>query len=136
MSRQVIPQFELGPRVGGIKEIATRLSFYNGIANSLMVAALYYGQNPVIPGVGVRLQTLAPTILAFYGVLLVCAAVIAVFEHSLVVRAQAEYNQVQEFGEGVSPIRRHLRRVEESTEDRFDDIESQLADIQQSVDDQ
>lgn len=120
-ARQLIPQWELGPRLGGVKELLTRLGFYNGIGNSLMVAALYYGENPLIPGLNVHLQELAPTILVFYLLLAGIAAAIAVFEHIFVVRAQAEYNQIQQFGENVSPIRRDIKHIH----DRLDDIDSQ-----------
>lgn len=118
-TRKLLPQLELGPRLGGLKELATRLSFYNGIGNSLMVAALYYGQNPTVPVLGMGLQALAPTILTFYLILVAVAGVIAVVEHVFVVRAQAEYNQIQQFGENVSPIRRDIKRLH----DRLDEIE-------------
>lgn len=120
-TRQLIPQWELGPRLGGVKELLTRLGFYNGIGNSLMVAALYYGENPMVPILNVHLQELAPTILVFYLLLAGIAAVIAVFEHVFVVRAQAEYNQIQQFGENVSPIRRDIKHIH----DRLDDLDSQ-----------
>jgi hypothetical protein len=119
----LIPQLELGPRLGGMKELATRLSFYNGIANSLMVAALYYGDNPMIPVVNMPLHSLAPTIAIFYGILVVCAGFLAVFEHVFVVRAQAEYNQINQFGENVSPIRRHLQEVQEDIEELDEKLE-------------
>lgn len=118
-TEKLLPQLELGPRLGGLKELATRLSFYNGIGNSLMVAALYYGENPTIPVLNIGLQTLAPTILTFYLILAAVAGVIAVVEHVFVVRAQAEYNQIQQFGEGVSPIRRDIKRLH----DRLDEME-------------
>lgn len=122
----LLPQLELGPRIGGLKELATRLSFYNGIANSLMVAALYYGQNPTIPVANMKLHAIAPTILAFYGILLLGLAFLGVWEHVFVIRAQAEYNQVQHFNEGVSPIRRHLASFEQDTENRLENIEDKL----------
>lgn len=120
-TKQLFPQLELGPRLGGVKELLTRLSFYNGIGNSLMVAALYYGENPGIPFTDIHLHALAPTILAFYLGLAGIAGVIAVFEHVFVVRAQAEYNQLNQFDENVSPIRRDIQRVH----DRLDDLERQ-----------
>lgn len=112
MANTILPQVELGPRVGGIKELATRLSFYNGIINSLMVAALYYGENPIVPYLDVSLQSLIPSMLFFYGILLAGAVILGFIEHVFVIKAQAEYNQLQQFGESISPIRRDVHQLQ------------------------
>lgn len=125
MSR-LLPQLELGPRVGGMKELATRVTFYNGIANTLMVAGVYYGSNPIIPGTPVRLQDAVPSVAAFYAALVGFGLAAMAFEHVMMVRAQAEYNQLQQFGENVSPIRQDVLELKDRVEelhDRLDDVE-------------
>jgi len=123
---KILPQIELGPRIGGMKELATRVTFYNGIANALMVAGVYYQSNPVIPGTPLRLQEAVPTIAAFYGSLFFMGLVAMAFEHIVMVKAQAEYNQTQQFDENVSPIRRDLVETRERVEDlheKLDELE-------------
>lgn len=114
-----LPQFELGPRIGGAKELATRVAFYNGIANTLMVAGFYYQSNPIVPGTPYRIQDLLPAIEAFYLALFIGGFIVMVFEHVVMVRAQAEYNQLQNFAENVSPIRRDVQEIRE----RLDEME-------------
>jgi hypothetical protein len=112
-----VPQLELGPRFGGMKELATRVTFYNGIANTLMVAGVYYQSNPIVPGTALRLQEAVPTVAAFYGSLVLFGLVAMGFEHVVMVKAQAEYNQLQQFDENVSPIRRDVSELAESVEE-------------------
>lgn len=123
MSQRIIPQIELGSRVGGVKELATRVAFYNGIANSLMVAALYYGSNPTIPGLGIPLQTLAPSIAFFYLFLIAGGFSVMIWEHIVMVPAQASYNQEQQFNKRRSPIRRDVHRLEEKVDRLIEDTD-------------
>lgn len=121
---KLLPQLKLGPRVGGAKELATRVAFYNGIANTLMVAGVYYSSNTIIPGTTYRLQELVPSVAAFYGGLAFMGFAAMAFEHIIMVKAQAEYNQLQNFDEDVSPIRQEVRELQESIdriEDKIDD---------------
>lgn len=113
---KLIPQFELGPRLGGIKELGTRLSFYNGIANSIMVAGIFYTQNPHLPFVG-NIQEVIPNIGAFYLSLVLFASLLAIWEHVVVIPAQAAYNQRQDFNPERSPIRQEVQEVQEDVED-------------------
>lgn len=122
MSR-LLPQLELGPRIGGAKELATRVTFYNGIANTLMVAGVYYASNPVVPGTPSRLQSVVPSVAFFYGLLVLGGIAAMVFEHVMMVRAQAEYNQLQQFGENVSPLRRDVVELAERVEDLHDRLD-------------
>lgn len=129
MSRR-LPQLKLGPRIGGVKELATRATFYNGIANTLMVAGFYYQSDPAVPGTGLSIQEVLPAVEAFYLALVAGGLAVMMFEHVVMVKAQAEYNQLQAFDEDVSPIRRDVGEIA----DRLDDIEERLAEIQKDGD--
>lgn len=119
MSSKLLPQVELGPRIGGIKELSTRLSFYNGTFQSLVLAAIFYGGDPAIPHTGLTLQQVVPSVFLFYGVLGVVAALVGLWEHSVMVPAQAQYNQQQQFQGQRSPIMREVERLHE----RLDELE-------------
>lgn len=124
--RRVLPQLKLGPRIGGAKELATRVAFYNGIANTLMVAGFYYQSNPVVPGTPLRIQSVLPAVEAFYGTLIAGGLAVMLFEHVVMVKAQAEYNQLQDFDEDVSPIRQDIHDVQDTLsrmEQRLDELE-------------
>lgn len=120
-----VPQIELGPRIGGMKELATRVTFYNGIANTLMVAGVYYQSNPIVPGMSMRLQEAVPTVVAFYGSLFFLGIMAMGFEHVIMVKAQAEYNQHQQFDENVSPIRRDVLETKERIDELHDRLDEQ-----------
>lgn len=113
---KLLPQLRLGPRIGGAKELATRVAFYNGIANTLMVAGFYYQSNPIVPGTPLRIQSVLPAVEAFYLTLVVGGFGVMLFEHVVMVKAQAEYNQLQDFDENVSPIRQDVQELKESIE--------------------
>lgn len=117
---QLLPQLELGPRIGGAKELATRVAFYNGIANTLMVAGFYYQSNPIIPGTPMRIQDVLPAVEAFYLTLIIGGFGVMLFEHVVMVPAQAEYNQLQDFKENRSPIRQDIQDIKDTLEEMDD----------------
>lgn len=129
---KLLPQWNGSARLGGMKELATRLTFYNGILNSFFVASLYYDQNARIPVLDVPIQQILPTMGLFFLTLLLIAIALALWEHVVMVRSQMSYVNNQSENEETSPLFREVRALRQDVEElneRLDDDLDNEGDI-------
>lgn len=113
-----LPQFELGPHVGGLKVLYQRagsIIFQPVTMTGAMMAA--WGTNP-----GIR-ELFFGSLVLYFGSLAVVGLVWAAIYYSCVLPSEQSFNQ----GQSQRPERSPLKRDTEAIRERIDELEHRLA---------